>query len=115
MKQDRILLIPLIVIAVLAAIPQIPVDAQIWAAILALIGIVAGVGANYSDLVQRLMIYVLAVTLPMFDDCLDAIWVVGRWINMFLDHVATGLQGMAVGLFVMAIIARLQGHQPGTS
>ncbi len=111
MKQERIYIIALVVLALLATIPQIPVEAQIWGALLAIVGIVGGVMVNYPEIVQRLVIYVLAVTLPMFDDVLDNIWVVGPWINALLDNMAMGIQGMAVGLFVMALVARLQGSQ----
>ncbi|HSG66992.1 MAG TPA: hypothetical protein VLD39_18440 [Gammaproteobacteria bacterium] len=114
MKQERLYVIALLVLALLASIPQIPVDAQIWAALLALVGVASGVIVNYADLAQRAIIYIVALALPVVDNCLDAIWVVGPWVNMFLDHVATGIQGMAVGLFVMAIIARAQGTQPAT-
>jgi hypothetical protein len=115
MKQERLYVIALVVLALLASIPQISVDAQIWAALLALVGIASGVLVNYADLAQRAIIYIVALALPVVDNCLDAIWVVGPWVNMFLDHVATGIQGMAVGLFVMAIVARIQGAQPGTT
>lgn len=115
MKQEQLFLIVLLVVALLASIPQIPVDAQIWSAILAIVGIVAGVVVNYGDLHQRTVIYVLAFAITVFDNSLDAIWVIGPWLNMLLDHVATGIQGMAVGLFAMALIARLQGSSPATS
>ena len=52
MRQEPIYLIALVVIAVLASIPQIPVDAQIWAALLAIIGIVCGVLVNFGDILQ---------------------------------------------------------------
>ena len=55
------------------------------------------------------MIYVLAIAIPVFDNCLDAVWVVGPWLDMLLDHVALGIQGTAVGLFATALLARLQG------
>jgi len=111
MNQERIYIIALVVLALLASIEQIPVDAQIWGALLVIVGIVGGVMVNYPEIVQRLVIYVLSVTLPMFDDALDNIWVVGTWINMLLDNMAIGIQGMAVGLFVMALISRLQGNK----
>ncbi|HSG66991.1 MAG TPA: hypothetical protein VLD39_18435 [Gammaproteobacteria bacterium] len=108
MNQERIYIIAMILLAVLASIPQIPVDAQIFAALLALVGIVAGVLVHY-DVAQRTLIYVLAVALPVFSNGLDAIWVVGPWVNTLFDHLATGVQGLAVGVLVMALLARIQG------
>jgi len=109
MNQDRLFVIALIVVSVLASIPQIPVDAKVWGLILVVVGIVAGVMVNYEDLVQRLLIYVIAATLPMISNSLDVIPAVGMWLNTFFDHVATGLQGMALGLLVMALLKRLKG------
>ena len=111
MKQERLFLIALVVLAVLASIPQIPVEAQLWGAILAIVGIAAGVLVKYGDAVQRVLIYVLAVAIPTFDNCLDYIWVVGPWINAGLDNLATGIQGVAVGILVMALLARIQGSR----
>lgn len=113
--NERIVLIALIAIAVLASIPQIPVNAQIWGAVLVIIGLVAGVMLNYEDVMQRLMVYVIAAVLPTISDSLDNIWVVGPWVNTLLDNLATGLQGMALGLFAMALLARLQGSQAAAS
>lgn len=115
MNAERIFLIALIVVALLASIPQIAVDPQIWGAILAIGGLANGVMAKSQEVVQRILIYVLAVTLPVFDDSLTAIWVVGPWFDTLFDNVAIGIQGTAVGLFVMAIVARLQGTQPASS
>lgn len=110
MKQEALLLIAMLAIALLATIPQIPVDAQIWGALLAIIGIVTAVLVNYhKDVNQRIVIYVLAIALPMFNDVLHNIWVVGAWASTFLDNVAIGVQGAAVGVFVMAIIGRITG------
>jgi hypothetical protein len=106
--NERIFLIALIALAVLASIPQIPLDAQIWGALLVIVGLVAGVTASYEDMTQRLLVYVIAAVLPTIANSLDAIWVVGHWVNMLLDNFAIGLQGMALGLFAMALAARLR-------
>lgn len=109
MKQERIYVIALIVVGLLASIPQIPVDAKIWGLILVVVGIVGGVMVNYDDVVQRILIYVVAVAIPIFSNSLDFIPVVGPWVNMLLDNIATGIQGMAVGLLVMGLLARAKG------
>jgi hypothetical protein len=64
---------------------------------------------NYSDLSQRILLYVVAVSLPMIDDSLDNIPAVGAWLNTYFDNVATGIQGMAIGLIVMGLLARAKG------
>jgi hypothetical protein len=106
MKQERIYIIGLIVVAILASIPQIPIDAKVWGLILVVVGIVGGVMVNYPELVERLMIYVVAVALPTFSNALVYIPGVGTWLDMLLDNMATGIQGMAVGLLVMGLIKR---------
>ncbi len=109
MNQERIYVIALVAVALLASIPQIPVGANIWALILVVVGIVGGAMLNYPDLSQRILIYVVAVSLPMIDDSLDNIPAVGGWLNMYFDNVATGIQGMAMGLIVMGLVARAKG------
>jgi hypothetical protein len=109
MKEERIYLIALIVLAVLASIKQVPVDAAIWAGLLAIVGIIGGVMVSYPEVTQRLLIYAIAAVLPIIDNTLDAVWVIGPWFNIMLDNMALGIQGLAVGMFVMALIGRLQG------
>lgn len=109
MNQERIYVIALVAIALLASIPQIPVGADIWGLVLVVVGIVGGVMVNYPDVVQRVLIYVVAVALPLFDDALDYVPAVGAWLNMYFDNVATGIQGMAIGLVVMGLLARAKG------
>ena len=109
MNQERLYIIALIVVALLASIPQIPVDAGVWGAILVVVGIVGGVMINYEEMLQRIVIYIVAAVLPLIDDSLAYIPAIGDWLNSYFDHVATGVQGMAMGLFVMALIARAKG------
>ena len=110
MNQERIYLIALLALAVLASVPQLPIDAQIWGALLAIVGIVGGVMINYREIVQRVMVYVLSAVIPIFSDCLQPIWVVGPWLDMVLDNFGSGVQGVAVGLLVMGLIARITGN-----
>ena len=109
MNQERIYIIALVAVALLASIPQIPVGANIWGLILVVAGIVGGVMVNYPDLSQRILIYVVAATLATIDNSLDYIPAVGAWLNMYFDNVATGVQGMAMGLIVMGLLARAKG------
>lgn len=109
MKEERLYVIALLAVALLASIPQIPVSADIWGLILVVVGIVAGAMVNYPDLQMRVLVYVLAVALPMFDDSLNYVPAVGEWLNGLLDNVAIGIQGMAVGLVVMGLLNRAKG------
>lgn len=109
MNQERIYVIALLAIGLLASVPQIPVDAKIWGTILVVVGIVGGVMVNYEDMMQRLVVYVIAVAMPIFSDSLDVIPAVGPWLNTLLDNIAMGIQGMAVGLVVMGLLARAKG------
>jgi hypothetical protein len=115
MNQERIILLAIIALAVLASIPQIPVDAQIWGALLAIVGVVGGVLVNYGEVVQRMLVYVLSAVIPIFSDCLQPIWVVGPWLDSVLDNLALGVQGVAVGLLVMGLLARVQGAKPAAA
>ena len=109
MNQERLYVLALIVVALLASIPQIPIDAGLWGALLVIVGIVGGVMVNYEEMMQRIVIYIVAAVLPMIDDSLDYIPAIGTWLNTYFDNVATGVQGMAMGLFVMALVARAKG------
>ena len=109
MNQERTYVLALIVVALLASIPQIPVGADIWGLILVVVGIVGGAMVNYPVLSQRILIYVVAATLPMISNSLDYIPAIGNWLNMLFDNMATGIQGMALGLLVMGLLARIKG------
>ena len=105
MSAERILVALLVVVAILAAIPQIMFGQ--WGLVLVLLGLIAGATVKAGDTTDRIVIYVAAVALPVFSDSLDAIQTVGPWVNQVLDNVATGVQGMAVAIFVLAIYGKL--------
>lgn len=110
MNLERILIIVIVAAAILAAIPAIPVAAEIWGVILVVAGLIVGfAGLQGADTAQRVAVYVIAFILPVISDSLDVIWVIGPWVDFVLDNVALGLQGMALGLFVMAVWGRVAG------
>lgn len=109
MNQERMYVIALLAVGLLASIPQIPVDAKIWGMILVVVGVIGGVMVNYEDVMQRLVVYVVAVAMPIFSDSLTVIPTVGPWLNTLLDNIAMGIQGMAVGLVAMGLFARAKG------
>jgi hypothetical protein len=103
--SERILVCLLVVVAILATIPQamfLP-----WGIVLVLLGLIAGAMGQSGDAADRTVIYVAAIALPVFSNSLDVIPTVGPWVNQVLDYVATGIQGMAVAIFVVAIYGRL--------
>lgn len=114
MNLERILMILIVVAAILTAIPQIPVPGQIWGVILVVLGLVAGLTSpSADDITQRLVVYVIAALLPTISNSLDPIWVVGPWVNSVLDNLATGIQGMAIGLLLMALRGRIMPAPAG--
>lgn len=106
MNSERILMSLLVVVAILATIPQamgVP-----WGIALVLLGLVAGgMGGLGVSVAERTLIYILAATLPIFSNSLDVIPTIGPWVNQVLDGIATGVQGMAVAVVVMALYGRI--------
>ena len=106
MNSERILMSLLVVVAILATIPQamgVP-----WGIALVLLGLVTGgMGTLGGSAAERTLIYVLAVALPGFSDSLDVIPTIGPWVNQVLDGIATGIQGVAVAVIVMALYGRI--------
>ena len=106
MNSERILLALLLVVAVLAAIPQIDIPMiagkSTLGLILVVLGLIGGALGNYGNATDRIVVYVAAIAVPEFAGSLDAIpTVVGPWVHQVLAHVATGIQGMAVSIFVV--------------
>jgi hypothetical protein len=108
MNQQRIYLIVLILLAVLASIPQIPVEARYWGLALVVVGLVGGVLVPFGDHTQRTVIYVVALALPVISNSLDFIPTVGPWVDGALDQLATGIQGIALGMFAVALWSRIK-------
>lgn len=106
MNDERILVYLLVVVAILAAIPQSAMFLP-WGIFLVLLGLIGGLRGESGDAADRTVIYVAAFALPVFSDSLDVIPTIGPWVNQVLDHFALGIQGMAVAIFVMAIYGRL--------
>ena len=104
MNSERILLALLLVVAVLAAVPQIAIP--MVGLILVVLGLIGGALGNYGNATDRIVIYLAAIAVPVFAGSLDAIPVAGAWVHQVLANVATGIQGMAVSILVLAIYGR---------
>ena len=111
MNSERILLALLIVVAILASIPQISIP-QVGL-ILVVLGLINGALGNYGNATDRIVIYVAAFAVPTFAGSLDAfaaipvVGVVGPWVHQVLDHLTTGIQGMAVSILVLTVYGRV--------
>lgn len=105
MSSERILFAALVVVAILGAIPQLA--NPVWLTILVLLGLVGGGMAATPEPSERVLVYVLAGSLPYFSDHLDHIPAVGAWLNVVLDNLAVGIAGIAVTFLAKAIYGRI--------
>ena len=105
MSSDRILMILMTLAAILAAIPQVPFG--YWPLVLVVIGLVAGFMSPEDDLLTRIGMIVVAVALTTVADSLDAIMVVGPFVNSVLDSIAVGIAGMVIANVLLQIKERL--------
>ncbi|MEC9240033.1 MAG: hypothetical protein VX486_05340 [Pseudomonadota bacterium] len=78
------------------AIPMVPL-------ILVLLGLIAGFMNPLEDVGTRVAYYVLAATLPMIANNLDAIPAIGGYLNGILDNVAITIAGIALANFALAL------------
>ena len=105
--SERILISLIVVVAILGTIPAVADAVPYVGLALVILGLLAGVMGESTDVNQRTAIYVAAVALPVFSNSLDAIPVVGVWVNAVLDGVATGIQGMAVAFVLLQLKVRI--------
>ena len=106
MSSDRILMILMTVVAVLAVIPGVPAVAYAPLALVGL-GLISGFMNPEDDLLTRLALIVVAVALPTVANSLDAIPVVGGFVNSILDNVAVAIAGIVVANVLLQIYGRL--------
>ena len=106
MSSDRILMILMTAVAILAVVPAVP-GGEYAALILVGLGLISGFMNPEDDLLTRLVLIVVAVALPTIANSLDAIPVVGGFVNSILDNVAVGIAGVVVANMLLQIYARL--------
>ena len=112
MSSDRILLVLIVVVSILAAIPQIASAFAMWGLVLVLLGLIAGFMGGYgSDMTQRILIYVAAAFIGGIANSLDNIMVVGPWLNAVIDNMQVGIRGIAVAVFMLAMYERIMPAQ----
>ncbi|MBJ51145.1 MAG: hypothetical protein CMQ47_05180 [Gammaproteobacteria bacterium] len=106
MSSDRILMILMTAVAILAVVPAVP-GGEYAALILVGLGLISGFMNPEDDLLTRLVLIVVAVALPTIANSLDAIPVVGGFVNSILDNVAVAIAGIVVANVLLQIYARL--------
>ena len=106
MSSDRILMILMTAVAILAVVPAVP-GGEYAALILVGLGLISGFMNPEDDLLTRLVLIVVAVALPTIANSLDAIPVVGGFVNNILDNVAVAIAGIVVANVLLQIYARL--------
>ena len=106
MSSDRILMILMTAVAILAVVPAVP-GGEYAALILVGLGLISGFMNPEDDLLTRLVLIVVAVALPTIANSLDAIPVVGGIVNNILDNVAVAIAGIVVANVLLQIYARL--------
>jgi len=106
MSSDRILMILMTLVAVLAVIPGVPAVALAPLALVGL-GLISGFMNPEDDLLTRVAYIAVAVALPTVANSLDAIPVVGSFVNSILDNVAVAVAGIVVANMLLQIYGRL--------
>lgn len=66
------------------------------ALLLVLLGLVSGFMNQIEDVGTRTAYYVLAATLPTIADSMNAVPVVGGYVDSFLDNIAMAVAGVAI-------------------
>ena len=103
MDSDRILMLLLLIVAVIAAIVEIPYTGL---ALLAL-GLVSGFLNPVDDIMERTAYLVAAVAAPVAADNLDLIPAVGSYLNAIIDGIAIGAAGMWISSFTRGLVSRI--------
>ena len=104
MNADKILTIVSLLVAILAVF----VALDYWALILVLLGLLSGFMNSESDPVQRMVLLVAAIGLPVAANQLDAIPVIGGYVNSIIDNIAIAISGMVIANFIMAMVDRVK-------
>jgi hypothetical protein len=107
MSMNRILAI----LGLLGAVVAVFVALQWWALILVALGLLSGFMGPLSDMASRTAYTVAAVAMPMIADTLDAIPVVGGYLNGIIDNIAVFLAGIVIANFLLVIASQILGSE----
>ena len=117
MSSDRILMILMTAVAILAVVPAVP-GGEYAALILVGLGLISGFMNPEDDLLTRLAYIVVAVALPTVANSLDAIPVVGGFVNSTESVVGFRFVGLELfgfecklQCFNVAVLPKQQGGE----
>ena len=94
-------------LGVLAAIASAFVAMEWWPLILLTIGLVNGFGAQEKDTTTIVLVLVAAVALPTIADSLNAIPMVGGYLDTIIDNFAISIGGYAIAHLVWDLKNRI--------
>ena len=113
MSSDRILTILALLAAIIAVVPAAAMAP--WALILVALGLISGFMNPEEDLLMRVGYFIVAAALPTVANSLDAIPVVGTYLNSILDNFAVAIAGIVIAQFIMAVKDRVMPADDASS
>ena len=103
--SQKVLWLVAVVVALAAAFA--PDAFGYYALVLVAVGLVSGFMYPTADVATRVAYYVLAAALPGIADNLDAIPVLGGYVNGILDQLAVVIAGVAIANVILVLIGGL--------
>ena len=97
-------------LSLLLAILATFVAMEWWAMLLVLVGLIHGLVSPVRDHGTITMVIVSAAAFPVLADNLDAIPVVGAYVNTIIDNFAIAIAGYAMAALVWEVKARVMGE-----
>ena len=94
-------------LATLAAIIAVFVPLEWWPLILVLIGLVHGFGGQEKDPVIVVSVVLAAFAFPTIADNLNAIPMIGAYLNTIIDQFAIAIGGYAIALLALDMKNRI--------
>ena len=94
-------------LAVAVSVIAVFVAMDFWPLILVLLGLIHGFASREADGTKVLTALVAAAVLPQVADQLDAIMVIGGYLNGILDNFAVAVAGYAIAHVVWDIWSRV--------
>ena len=90
-----------------AAVIAVFVALDYWPLILVLLGLIQGFASRETDRTMIVTVLVAAVALPTIANSLDAIPMIGSYLNAIIDNFAIAIAGYAVACLVWDIWSRI--------
>ena len=84
-----------------------------WPLVLVLLGLIQGFASREMDRTMILTVLVAAVVLPQIANSVDAIPMIGSYLNAIVDNFAIAIAGYAIAHFVWDIWSRIMPSDSG--